>query len=155
MAAKTTNLLTSEDGKLAKVSRLCRFSRLPPVRRMVVTVAFGKDFWSHAMTAEQRRATLEAMIADEPTDPELRYSLAMEFASAGDDAEAVRRFEELIRVVPNYPPAYHMAARALQRLNRVVEAKALLVEGIPVAQKKGDSHAAGEMTELLESLDLS
>ena len=105
------------------------------------------------MTAEQRRAVLEAMIAEEPNDPELRYSLAMEFASAGDDAEAVRRFEDLIRIVPNYPPAYHMAARTLQRLDRVAEARAVLSQGIPVAQKKGDLHAAGEMTELLESLD--
>lgn len=105
------------------------------------------------MDAQQRRAMLESMIAEEPNDPELRYSLAMEFASAGDDAEAVRRFEELIRVVPNYPPAYHMAARALQRLDRVADAKAILSQGIPIAQKKGDLHAAGEMTELLQTME--
>jgi cytochrome c-type biogenesis protein CcmH/NrfG len=105
------------------------------------------------MTAEQRRAMLAAMIAESPDDPELRYSLAMEYASSSDDAEAARLFEELTRLAPNYPPAYHQAGRTLQRLNRIADAKSILTRGIPIAQKKGDAHAAGEMTELLQSME--
>ena len=97
--------------------------------------------------AKSRREQIEAMLANEPTDPELHYMLAMEYVSAGDDVEAVRCFRELIQVAPTYPPAYHMAGRALQRLNRIDEARTLLTQGIPIAQKQGDSHAAGEMTE--------
>jgi Tfp pilus assembly protein PilF len=100
-----------------------------------------------------RLQQIEAMLANEPTDPELRYMLAMEYVSAGDDAGAVGCFEELIRVTPAYPPAYHMAGRALQRLNRIAEARALLTQGIPIAQKQGDAHAAGEMMELMASLE--
>jgi len=33
---------------------------------------------------------IEAMLADTPSDPELRYMLAMECVSAGDDTGAVR-----------------------------------------------------------------
>lgn len=105
------------------------------------------------MSTKSRREQIEAMLADEPNDPELRYMLAMEHASAGDDEGAVRCFRDLIAVAPDYPPAYHMGGRALVRLNRMDEAKSLLSQGMAIAQKKGDLHAAGEMNELLHSLE--
>jgi len=77
----------------------------------------------------------------------------MEHVSQGDDAAAVRCFEKLLAVAPQYPPAYHMAGRALQRLGRIDEARALLKAGIPIALSRNDSHAAGEMSELMESLE--
>src|SRR5258708_30001250 len=105
------------------------------------------------MPATNRREMIEAMLAETPNDPELRYMLAMEHVSAGDDVAAVGCFQQLIGAAPNYPPAYHQGGRALQRLNRVSEARSLLQQGIPIAQKQGDQHAAGEMTELLQSLE--
>ncbi len=105
------------------------------------------------MTGKSRREQIEVMLADEPNDPELRYMLAMEHASAGDDAGAVRVFQELIQAAPNFPPAYHMLGRTLQRLNRNADARAILQQGIPIAQKQGNLHAAGEMAELLESIE--
>ena len=41
------------------------------------------------------------MLAETPGDPELRYMLAMEYVSAGDDAAAAGCFEELLRQYPN------------------------------------------------------
>lgn len=105
------------------------------------------------MAAKSRREQIEAMLAEEPNDPELRYMLAMDHVSAGDDVGAARCFQELIAVAPNYAPAYHQGGRALQRLNRIADARALLLHGIPIAQGQGDAHAAGEMSELLQSLD--
>ena len=105
------------------------------------------------MTAKTRKQQLEAMLAEEPNDPELRYMLAMEHASAGDDEAAVRCFRELFALAPDYAPAYHQAGRTLERLNRTDEAREVLRRGIPVALKQGNAHAAGEMQELLDSLD--
>ncbi len=105
------------------------------------------------MSLTTRLQKIQGMLADDPTDPELHYMLAMEHVSMGDDAGAVRCFEKLIEVAPNYPPAYHMAARTLQRLDRSDEARALLTKGIPVAMAKNDPHAAGEMQELLATLE--
>jgi len=93
------------------------------------------------------------MLADEPNDPELRYMLAMEHAGSGDDEGAVRCFQELLSANPDYAPAYHQGARALQRLDRIREARDLLQRGVPVAMTKGDQHAAEEMQELLASLE--
>jgi Flp pilus assembly protein TadD len=105
------------------------------------------------MNGTSRLEQIRAMLAEEPGDPELRYMLAMEHVSQGDDEGAVRCFEELIGLAPNYPPAYHQAGRVLQRLNRVAEARQLLQRGIPVAQNLGNDHAAGEMMELLQTLE--
>lgn len=105
------------------------------------------------MSVKSRREQIEAMLAEEPNDPELRYMLAMEHASAGDDAGAVRCFHELIAIAPKFPPAYHMAGRTLQRLNRTEEARTMLTQGIAIAQLQGDHHAAGEMSELLQVMD--
>jgi Tfp pilus assembly protein PilF len=106
------------------------------------------------MAEKTRKQMLEEMLDDEQNDPELRYMLAMEHAGEGDDEGAVRRFEEIFLVAPDYAPAYHMAARALVRLGKIDEARATLQRGIPAAQQQGNVHAAGEMTELLESLEV-
>ena len=85
------------------------------------------------MPTTARKEQIEVMLAEEPNDPELRYMLAMEYVSLGDDAGSVAKFEDLIAVAPNYAPGYHMGARALVRLNRIADAKALLQRGIPAA----------------------
>jgi tetratricopeptide (TPR) repeat protein len=100
-----------------------------------------------------RRQQLEAMLADEPHDPELRYMIAMEHLSEGNDEGALRCFRELFEVAPDYPPTYHMAGRTLERLGRFEEAREVLRRGISAAEKRGDSHAAGEMQELVDSLE--
>ena len=105
------------------------------------------------MDAQTRRQKIEEMLQSEPNDPELRYMQAMEYASEGNDVEAARCFEDLIAVAPHYPPAYHTGARVLVRLNRIAEAKAILERGIPIAFAQGNTHAAGEMQELFDSLE--
>jgi Flp pilus assembly protein TadD len=103
-----------------------------------------------AMTRKQQ---LQAMLAEDPHDHELRYMLAMEHVSEGDNEGALRWFRELFESAPDYVPAYHMAGRTLERLGRLEEAGDVLRRGIPVAEKRGDAHAAAEMQELLDSLD--
>ncbi len=105
------------------------------------------------MSSSARKQQLEAMLADDPSDVELRYMLAMEYVSGGDDEAAARCFAELIRLAPDYPPAYHQGGRALSRLGRIAQARDLLQRGIPVAVKKGDTHTAGEMQEFLSNLE--
>jgi len=105
------------------------------------------------MATKTRKQMLEGMLADQPDDPELHYMLAMEYASAGDDAEAVRRFEKLLAVAPSHVAAYHQGGRALQRLDRIAEARAWLTRGMDLALKQNNEHAAGEMQQLLEILE--
>jgi cytochrome c-type biogenesis protein CcmH/NrfG len=105
------------------------------------------------MAGKSHRQQLEEMVAADPGDPETRYFLAMDYVSQGDDAGAVRCFNELIQLVPDYPPAFHQCAQALVRLGRIAQAQEVLQRGITVAAKKGNAHARDEMQGLLDSLE--
>jgi hypothetical protein len=99
-----------------------------------------------------RREKIEAMLADEPGDVFLRYSLAMELDKEGDHAASLARHAELTREDPPYVPAFFMAAQQLARLERINEARTFLRDGIENARRQGNAHAAGEMSEFLASL---
>jgi predicted Zn-dependent protease len=104
------------------------------------------------MTGKSRRQQIEEMLAEDPHDPFLRYGLAMEHVGAGQDEEAVLCLQELLRRTPDYVPAYVQAGRALVRLKREEEARAVFRGGIAAARQKNDLHAAGEMEAFLEEL---
>jgi len=101
---------------------------------------------------ESRREKIEAMLADDPDDVFLQYSLAMELEKEKRHEESLRRLGELSRREPPYVPAFFMAAQQLVRLARIDEARTFLRAGIEEARRQGDAHAAGEMGELLASL---
>lgn len=92
------------------------------------------------------------MLADDPNDIFLRYSLAMELDKEGEHDESLSRLVELTREEPPYVPAFFMMGQQLVRLERVSDAQAVLRDGIEEARKQGNAHAAGEMSEFLASL---
>jgi Tfp pilus assembly protein PilF len=99
-----------------------------------------------------RMEQIEELLADDPTDPFLRYGLAMEYVSAADDATAA---DHLVRLADDasYVPAFLQAGQVLARLNRVEQACELLRRGVVAARQQGDAHAEGEMAGLLASLE--
>ena len=99
-----------------------------------------------------RREKIEAMLVDEPGDEFLRYSLAMELDKEGDHDGSLERLAGLTQDTPPYVPAFFMAAQQLVRLERIVEARKFLRDGIEAARLQGNAHAAGEMSEFLASL---
>ena len=105
------------------------------------------------MAGTSRRQQLEAMLAEDPNDPLLRYMLAMEYVSGGNDAGAVDCFGELFQRAADYVPAYMQCGQALARLNRTGEARDVWQRGIKHAQQQGNEHAAGEMQGMLEGLE--
>lgn len=105
------------------------------------------------MTAKTpRMAQIEALLAAEPNDPELRYFLAMEYLSAGDESAAAAKLRELTQD-STYVPAFLMAAQVLARSGQENEACAILRRGVEEARKQGNAHAQGEMQGLLDSLE--
>jgi tetratricopeptide (TPR) repeat protein len=99
-----------------------------------------------------RREKIAAMLAVDPGDVFLRYSLAMELDKEGDHDASLARFAELTRDDPPYVPAFFMAGQQLARLGRYEEARTVIRDGIQAAKFQGDAHAAGEMSEFLASL---
>ena len=107
------------------------------------------------MARTPRMGQIEAMLAADPDDHELRYFLAMEHAGAGDDAACVAVLREVIARSAEKPyiPAFLQAGQALVRLDQIDEACAVLRQGIDAAARAGDAHAQGEMQGLLASIE--
>ncbi len=110
------------------------------------------------MPRTPRMEQIEAMLTEDPDDAFLRYGLAMEHASAGDDAACVAVLRDLIARTSAQPyiPAYLQAGQALVRLDRIDEACQVLRDGIAAAAKVGTAdalHAQGEMQGLLDSIE--
>ena len=110
------------------------------------------------MARTPRMEQIEALLADDPDDPFLRYGLAMEHASAGDDAGCVAVLRDLIArtTAEPYIPAYLQAGQALVRLDKIAEACAVLRDGIAAAERVGTAdaqHARAEMQGLLASIE--
>ena len=104
------------------------------------------------MSRSPRMQQIEDLLADDPTDAFLRYGLAMEYASIGDEATAALKLQELIQETP-YVPAFLQAGQILNRIGKVDEAISALKQGIREAQKQNDLHAMGEMQGLLGSIE--
>jgi hypothetical protein len=92
------------------------------------------------------------MLADDPADTFLRYSLAMELDKEGRHDESLERLAELRADTPPYVPAFFMAGQQLVRLSRIEEAREVLRRGIGEARAQQNAHAAGEMADFLTSL---
>lgn len=107
------------------------------------------------MARTARMAQIEEMLAEDPDDAFLRYGLAMEHASAGDDAACVTVLRDLIArtAAAPYVPAFLQCGQALVRLDRTAEACDVLKAGIEAAGRAGDLHAQGEMQGLLSSIE--
>jgi Flp pilus assembly protein TadD len=104
------------------------------------------------MGDKSRKQQIEQMLADDPGDPFLRYGLAMEYVAEGNDQKAVSCFQELLRQNPEYVPAYMHAGKALVRLGRDEDARAVWQQGVTAALQQGDQHAAEEMQGMVATL---
>src|SRR5689334_5507771 len=104
------------------------------------------------MTTLSRRQRIESMLAADPRDTFLRYSLAMELAKEGEHERSLDQYSGLMSDDPPYVPAFFMAGQQFAQLGRVAEAQAVLRDGIEQARRQGDAHAAGEMSEFLAGL---
>jgi hypothetical protein len=104
------------------------------------------------MNITTRRQRIEAMLAEDPADDFLRYSLAMELRKESDHEGSLARLAELSKQAKPYVPAFFMAAQQLVELGRIAEARSFLRDGIEEARSQNDLHAAAEMSELLGQL---
>ena len=104
------------------------------------------------MSGGSRLQQIEHMLVKEPSDPFLRYALAMELEKAGDHARSQATFRSLMADATPHVPSFLMAAQNLVKHGQVQDARAVLRTGIEAARSQGNSHAAAEMGELLASI---
>jgi len=99
-----------------------------------------------------RREKLEAMLVDSPDDPFLKYALALALAAEGNTSGAREGLDRLLQSVPDYVPAYLQLAQLQVEAGQPDLAKPVLMRGIEMARRAGESHAEAEMRGFLEQL---
>ncbi len=99
----------------------------------------------------KRKEMLRAMLANDPEDAELRYFLAMEHVSEGNEQQALEELRSLTAGT-TYVPAFLQAGQLLNRLHLTDEATVVLRKGIAEAERQKNDHARSEMQGLLDSL---
>ncbi|MGY8768889.1 MAG: hypothetical protein ACKVH8_10750 [Pirellulales bacterium] len=100
-----------------------------------------------------RKEQLQAMLADDPEDTFLKYGLAMELRKEpAEHEQGIALFTELMEATPPHVPAFFMCAQMLAESGDINQARTHLRNGIAVARSQGNTHAAGEMSELLTTL---
>lgn len=104
--------------------------------------------------ATNRLEMLKQMVEQDPGNTFARYGLAMEYASSGDAEQAISEFRRLIAQDDSYAAAYFHGGRALEKVGRLDEARALYKRGIEAATRKGDAHTRSEIEAALDMLPI-
>jgi predicted Zn-dependent protease len=77
----------------------------------------------------------------------------MELAGRGDTAAALKEYDTLLAIDPDYTAGYFMSAQTLSAAGRTAEAIERLKTGIGCAARSGNRHAMNEMQQMLDELD--
>jgi len=99
-----------------------------------------------------RIETLKGFLSDNPNDSFSRYALALEYMKLGQNDEAVREFESVMKNDPGYVATYYQLGQLYQKLGQKHEAEKTLRTGITVAARAGDDHTRSELEAALEGL---
>jgi predicted Zn-dependent protease len=96
---------------------------------------------------------LKRYLQEEPGDSFLQYALALEFIALNQHEKAYEQLTNLLFNNPEYLPAYYMAGKSAEALNKIDEAKKWFMLGIDSARIKNDRHTLNELTSAMEELD--
>ncbi len=99
-----------------------------------------------------RLNSLLNLLEKDPDDSFLLYGIALEHISTSNYEEAERYLTSIIKKDPDYVPAYMQRAQVYENLNLIDKAKNIYKDGIVIARKNNDLHAADEMEDFLNEL---
>jgi Tfp pilus assembly protein PilF len=99
-----------------------------------------------------RIAKLKEFIAGNPSDSFVQHALALEYVKLGDDQQAKKIFEGLLRQNENYIGSYYHLAKLLERMNQNDEALRWYEKGMQKAKEAGDLHAFNELMAAYDDL---
>ncbi len=99
-----------------------------------------------------RLSQLRNLLEKDPHDAFYMYGIAMEHAKLGKHEEAIAWFTRTLETDPAYCYAWYHKARCQDSAGDATAATQTLHEGITQATECGDTHAAQEMSELLDTI---
>jgi tetratricopeptide (TPR) repeat protein len=91
----------------------------------------------------------------DPRDCFTWFALASELLREGRTEDAVKAYLKLLAINPAYIGAYYHFGKLMEATEQPEEAIRLYHTGIDYARKAGDTHAASELQEALNILEMS
>ena len=95
---------------------------------------------------------LEKMLAAEPGDTFVLYSLGHEYAKADKHEAAVEHYQKCLEADPGEHYAYFHMARSLEAMGEQARAAEVLKAGLERARGDGNEKASGEIAQYLSQL---
>ena len=99
-----------------------------------------------------RIESIRAMLAKDPEDTFLLYSLAMEYAAGRRFDEAAETFNKCIAADEAYLPAYVECGKALRAAGRADQARRTFAAARELAAAQGENHVGDYVRQQLEAL---
>jgi|SRR6185437_7443580 len=86
-------------------------------------------------------------------DSFLQHALALEYIKVGNDEEARKLFNEILKREPTYLGSYYHLGKLLERIGDPEKAMRVYKRGMEVAEAANDSHSYGELQGAFEDAE--
>jgi len=100
----------------------------------------------------ERIEKLKEFLSENPADSFIQHALALEYIKQGNDEDARKLFEEILKREPGYVGSYYHLAKLLERNNETEAALRWYEKGMEQAKKAGEDRAYGELRSAYEEL---
>lgn len=100
----------------------------------------------------QRLARLKEFLQQNPKDSFLRYCIALEYVSMGEDIEAIQHLEDLKKSDAEYLATYYQLGKLYEKIGQNKSAIFSFNLGIEIAKKQKDNHTLNELMSALDDL---
>lgn len=95
---------------------------------------------------------IKNFLTQTPDDTFLNYALAIEFVAVNNNEDAKKIFQKLIENVPEYSATYYQYGKLLLKEKDKQGAVKIFEDGINVARKNNETHAASELQAALNEI---
>jgi Tfp pilus assembly protein PilF len=92
-----------------------------------------------------RISKLKEYIKTTGKDSFLQHALALEYIKTGNDEEARKLFNEILKREPTYLGSYYHLGKLLERIGDTEKAMRVYERGMEVARAANDSHTYNEL----------
>jgi Tfp pilus assembly protein PilF len=96
---------------------------------------------------------LKEYLQTDANDSFLQHALALEYIKSGNDEEAKRLFDEILKRESGYIGSYYHLGKLLERMGDAAEALKVYERGMKEAKTVGDHHSYNELQAAYEDLE--
>ncbi|MEM1320405.1 MAG: tetratricopeptide repeat protein [Bacteroidota bacterium] len=95
--------------------------------------------------ASERLEKLLGFLKADPKSSFVRFAVAKEYESLGDEQQALDYYLNLTKDIPEYTGTYYHLGKLQERLGQYDQAIATYKQGMVICKEQGDKHAYSEL----------